>query len=271
MKILNSPVHPCIADAFTHFARSSPHFSIDAAAEFIESVVTGGQIRDAVNHELRTTLANNLYESPFWTTRGLVLVAAPSLILAVDKVPAHQSRVLSSLSQDAVVMSLTEGVHYDRYAMPAGKRLDVLDPDAQLVFKSQAMVCPGTPLAVRAEVDVIDFYAPGEQRYLVKAMSPVKLDFTWSFDRTSLKPWNISGAHLLDDQIMTALEALEHLGGVEHAGTIEHYLDARSHHVRWKALQTLNAVAPERALLAFDRFLTDPHPHIRKAASEALN
>ncbi|WP_460758756.1 HEAT repeat domain-containing protein [Lysobacter fragariae] len=166
---------------------------------------------------------------------------------------------------------MDEGVAFDRFAMPQDVRLDVLDPAKQLVATGSGMLQPGQTLVINGATDVYDFHSALPDCLVMKAMSPVKRDFTWSFDRSTLRAWNISSANQVDDQLMTALDALGNLGDAKVASTVERFLGAKSHHVRWKALQVLNELAPELALAAFEPFLNDPHPHIRAAANRAVN
>jgi len=99
--------------------------------------------------------------------------------------------------------------------------------------------------------------------------------YQWVFDKDTLKPSFMSSSSLAQTRYETIIQVINSFR--ESGENVEKYLDVLEsltanplHHIRWAATQELFEANQTRGINAVKKLIDDTHPHVKKAAIEAL-
>jgi len=92
----------------------------------------------------------------------------------------------------------------------------------------------------------------------------------WVYDAATLLPVRAEAADLRAARIDYAMTLLSALGHTAAAPVIATLLDHPDHFVRWSAVRRVMELDPALGEPLVHRALTDPHPHVQRAAQRSL-
>jgi hypothetical protein len=153
-----------------------------------------------------------------------------------------------------------------RYRRPAGGRRDVFDPNRRLVDLGVQTLAPGNVAVFRPGVDAFAVVAePVDRLALVfetRHLEPLR----WHYDRRSLRPIRATPTDVSWTRLQETLRLIAALGERTLLPRVIALYAHPSHFVRWSAVQTALALAPEEGRALLRRACRDRHPQLREAA-----
>ena len=196
-----------------------------------------------------------VHKGEAWTLSLTVLEAPLRFIHAVPYLAFY-----ASLRSDLVV---------DRYKLPAGFRSDVFDPNVRIELMDRVTVPPRQLLRLDNTQHAYDFQVSEPLPVLIFT-SRCTQSLEWLFSKTTLQAWQANDADLQFTQLRVATNVL---GKIAHQTSLDPLLKLshHSHHaVRWAAIQNMGRINRTAALSRVRAALTDPHPHVRRAAEKTI-
>lgn len=163
-------------------------------------------------------------------------------------------------------------VAIDRYEYPGHYRNEVFDPQTPLVSAGLTRLEPCRVQRIEAGKTAFRISDVGAGVMLLLLKSPARMDFSWSYDRDTLK--SVAGVvpYLPAYRLFFATRLLGQIPRRRSLDNLETLSRHTAHFVRWTAIQSMFSidfdVAVTRLKLAAE---TDGHPSIRKAARSALD
>jgi len=157
----------------------------------------------------------------------------------------------------------------DRYALPPGFRNDVFDPSVSLGPPERMTVREREVLRLDSTRFAYDFQISKPvpvARFTSRYIQPLE----WLFSKTTLQAWQANDADMHFTQLRVATQVL---GKIAHQSSLEPLLklSAHAHHaVRWAAIQNMGRINRTAALTRVQEAVSDPHPHVRRAAQKTL-
>lgn len=175
--------------------------------------------------------------------------------------PAH--------SMSASIAAAPVAIH--RFDAPADLDLSVLREDVQLVDRGQAIPEINEIFSKDGRREILDVAPAANRPALTFRVNTMPFDdFEWSFDRSTLRPLQISSMKQVDSNLTTIFDLLAAVRSPRSLEHLERYAIHPTHFVRWKAIQTISAIDKEMALLFVKGAADDRHPHVRAAARATL-
>ena len=206
--------------------------------------------------------------------RDLEVLHLGRLALSVSvQVPeaGEPSPLLYGFSEHHITANMGPGVlEIERWTQPWGGPPEVFDRTKGLIEASSMLVRPGEQISFRAHRDVARTRALGKAAVLVGLTRVQATRLRWVYDRGTLLPVRAEAADLDAarlDYAMALLAALEHR---EAAPVIATLYDHPDHFVRWSAVRRVIELDTALGTPLVYRALTDPHPHIRRAAQRSV-
>ncbi|WP_267397247.1 MULTISPECIES: HEAT repeat domain-containing protein [unclassified Sphingomonas] len=147
----------------------------------------------------------------------------------------------------------------------------VLDPATRLVQKQVKLHQTAEHLLKDGRSQALDVQPTGfGPAFTLRANSAAFGAFEWSFDRNTRLPKRVTSISNVHSNIESIFDLLAAVGSSSSVDVVEPFLTHGAHHVRWKAVQTVGRLAPERRRTMVRNALNDRHPHIRQAAAATL-
>ena len=147
---------------------------------------------------------------------------------------------------------------------------DVFDPDREITLDRSTKVIRGDLVSKdhRDIIDLTDF----EQlpTITLRLTTSPSGNYEWAFDRRTLKAFRYSTLLLTESNLCGIFDLLSEVGDEQTEDFLDRYTSHKYHFVRWKAVQSLAALNPKRALEAVTKLTDDRHPDIREAAQATL-
>jgi hypothetical protein len=177
---------------------------------------------------------------------------------------------IANLTAFTLVSPLNGPVSIDRFQIAGDWQIDTFDPSIHLVHVEQ------TTCNAKEVVSL----APGTNAYAfnfsstivcLKVQSQPVIPFEWSFDANTLKAWQLTSSMQVDTKAehscIRARAVRDSRAAPELAALTRH----PRHFVRWAAAQALGQISPEMGVQALQALTGDMHPHVSRAASNALS
>lgn len=203
-----------------------------------------------------------------WEAKGVHVHRAEAWMLTL-KIISGPRRFIKLAPFLAFYVPLQDGMAVDRYKLPAGFRNDLFDPNVRLEPPDRFVVPAGAPFRLDSTQYAYDFHVRSPIpviRFTSRFIQPME----WLFSKTTLHAWQASDADLHSTQLRVAAHVL---GKIAHQSSLEPLLklSRHSHHaVRWAAIQNLGRISRSAAVVRVREAVSDPHPHIRRAATKTL-
>lgn len=203
-----------------------------------------------------------------WEAKGVHVHRAEAWMLSL-KVFEAPRRFIELAPYLAIYVPMKDGMAVDRYKLPPGFRNDLFDPNVRLESPVRIHVPAKVPFRVDSTQFAYDFHV-SQPNPVVRFTSRYIQPMEWLFSKTTLHAWQASDADLHSTQLRVAAHVL---GKIAHQTSLEPLLklSRHPHHaVRWAAIQNLGRISRTIALVRVREAVSDPHPHIRRAAAKTL-
>jgi len=162
-------------------------------------------------------------------------------------------------------------VDIELYEHPGAYRNEVFDPETSLVPAGVTRLAPCRVQRIEAGKMAFRISDVGAGVMLLLLKSPARMDFSWSYDRATLK--SIAGVvpYLPAYRLFFATKLLGQIPRRRSLDNLEALSQHDAHFVRWTAIQSMFNVDFDAGLARLRRAAeNDCHPNIRKAAIAAL-
>lgn len=231
-------------------------------------LLDSGFAAEMFRHELRAIVDDATYIGDWQRSQLMVQRGSGfALSLALFETPRRYIHTTPYYGMYAPLGA--QGLHYDRYRLPANYRNDVFDPSLRLEPAGSGVTRPGAILQLLSAEYAYDFRV--EQPTLVAKFTSAPFHtLEWLFSKDSLRPWQANDSELSSTQLRVAAYIL---GKLAHQSSLEPLLamTRHPHHaVRWAAIQAVGRLSRTEALTQLQRAQADPHPHLRRAAAKTL-
>ncbi len=90
------------------------------------------------------------------------------------------------------------------------------------------------------------------------------------YDINTLQPVHANSGDFMHTRLQYCAEILGALKGEQAVAPTKFLCNYKAHYVRWSALESLLNIDFKEGMKTLRQFINDPHPHVRKAAQEAL-
>lgn len=234
----------------------------------LSDFVVGGGLTDAINDQVMRLRADPHYTNE-WSALELFIHKERSWSISIAVLDAPR-RYIHAISELAFFVPLNKaGLKAKRYALPESYRNDLFDPAVSLTPAGEISAEPLEPLALESDRYAYDFQ-PTEATPVARLMTAPVKPLEWLFSKATLQAWQANDADIAFTQLRVAAYVL---GKVAHQSSVEPLkkLSAHPHHaVRWAAIQNLGRLNRSEALVKIREAVSDPHPHVRRAAQKTL-
>ena len=181
------------------------------------------------------------------------------------------SPLLYGFSEHHITANMGPGVvGIERWTQPWVGPPEVFDRTKGLVEAPSLLVRPGEQVSFQAHRDVARTRAMSTAAVLVGLTRVQVTRLRWVYDRGTLFPVRAEAADLDASRLDYAMALLSALDHREAAPVIATLYEHPDHFVRWSAVRRVIELDPARGTPLVYRALTDPHPHIRRAAQRSL-
>lgn len=126
-----------------------------------------------------------------------------------------------------------------------------------------------TLLKLRAGRDLYLTSQVEEQLPLLVFTSKTFLPLIWQFDPETLLPLYGIAANPKSSRLQYAAILPSELGSAEDVPALEGLLEYPDHFVRWSAVKNIMALDEDRGMRALRAAVSDPHPHVSRAAKRS--
>lgn len=147
---------------------------------------------------------------------------------------------------------------------------DVFDATREIELVETQSLGQGD-IVSKHHADIIDFTAfESTPSITLRLTTPPSGNYEWAFDRKTLRALRYSTLLLSESNLCGIFELLSEVGDDQTADYLARFTSHQYHFVRWKAVQSLAALNPARALDAVQQLADDHHPDVRHAARSTL-
>lgn len=163
-------------------------------------------------------------------------------------------------------------VDIERYEYPGDYRNEVFDPQTPLVSAGVTRLESGCVQRIEAGKTAFRISDVGAGVMLLLLKSPARMDFSWSYDRETLR--SVAGVvpYLPAYRLFFATKLLGQIPRRRSLDNLEALSRHTAHFVRWTAIQSMFSIDFDAAVARLELAAeTDGHPSIRKAARSALD
>lgn len=182
---------------------------------------------------------------------------------------------MASMPFDAIFSPLSDGeLVFTKYRMPPDTDLTQFDPDITLEKIEAHTVSRGDIVSACAGLDVVatDLSRP---MYVLSIRTTTAADFLWTFNKQTARALFSEYGSASFSRYETALRLISEFHGHSNRpdmleSVVEEMTKHRVHSLRWLATQVQFKVNKPAVRNTLDRLASDPHPHVQRAASAAL-
>lgn len=237
---------------------------------FREFVAHPSVAADLVNRELA-----KLVESPAaigsWRPWELIIHQEPryQLSLLTRLVSRQFVHTTTAYEMLAPLFPMQASIPFTFWTLPPEYRNDVFDSEIRIRESENGLLRRGEVLCLRPG-QVFDL-AVRESACLLRFSSSPETELEWLFSRETNRAWRATDADMRDTQARVSALTLGRLAKRTSVDALLALAAHRNHAVRWTAIQSLGRVSRTAAVEQLEKTASsDPHPHLRKAAMNAL-
>lgn len=226
---------------------------------------------DAIRNSLNQQLSQLVTDPDFrgtWAGDEWV-IGSDTFTLSVVLQKATQ-RFIHLLPFHALYLPLSpDGVEYDLYRLPEGFQDQVFDPSQTLEKVGRHKLAQREPVMIRSDRYAYHFRI-NRPTLMLKLVSPLFRTMEWLFSCEHLKAWQANDADFEFSRLRVASSVLGRLAHQSSVKPLERLTQHPHHAVRWAAIQNLARIYRAAAVEALGKAVSDPHPHVQRAARKAL-
>lgn len=269
--MLNSPLPYRLAEFIKDVqSRYSPDKAETfwACEPFVRRLLDEGVIQSWFNERLRALIADP-HHAGDWRANEVTFHRGNGWSVSVTLFDTTR-QYIHALPFLGIYAPLGVELTAEKYKLPDNYRNDVFDPSVRLEAAGRISVPGGQLLRLETDRYAYDFQVPKLQAVL-RFSSGVVRPLEWLFSKSGFQAWQANDADLTFTQLRVAAYVL---GKIAHQSSTEplKLLSTHSHHaVRWAAIQNLGRLNRSEALVKIREAVSDPHPHVRRAAQKTLD
>lgn len=269
----------CIPDlkSFCDFAHniSVENLSTPIVVNEFRKLAYNSFMLDLILYELNHINSSSFYNPVGANYTSINLIDAKNFVIDLTVINSNSiyidSKSVSSLKQDYLLLSLTEGeILYSLYRQNNEINPSILDESKKLTVVSEnLMLAYGECLVLKGHKDIFrykDFYED-KKVILLNLTAKQPTTFIWSYNINTLLPEKLI-ATVQDSRIENMCVLLSNFHYPEAVVRMKEMLKHPKHNIRWTAFKALITLNFEEGCESINSLIDDPHPEIRTAVIE---
>jgi hypothetical protein len=251
---------------------------LDACVDLVRELAGSDVLRDRIAGELATLAAEPTHT--LFRTAGRnhwVLWASPDRrgaslsLVRVPVTPRDDADYLTDAAGHQILAPCGPGsMQAERYEQRGAADPEAMGADEALTPRGPVTLRLGDALVLEPRRDVVDLLPPAEPAYLLVFDGPRVLTQRWVYDKSTLRAVSSVAASPHDARLEGGMRLLRVLGHTPAAPVVAALAAHEAHFVRWTAIRYTMALDPDEGRRLLESAVTDPHPHVRRAAERAL-
>jgi hypothetical protein len=246
-------------------------FDRERYEESLDEIFSRGLHIDLMNSLLRDMTKSSDAVDIFTSGSFFRLASAGGLDLTLVRYKGPSSYIYSSPVAFSQLQLSSASCTLANYKIVGDTELgDVFDSRRSIEFLGSSVVQGGDYVS-KGTFDIVDF-TDFETLPIValRISAPPSGDYEWAFDRELLTAKRYATIRLVESNLCAIFDLLGEVGDEKTEEYLDRYLSHPFHFVRWKAVKSLAALNPDRALIAVHKMQDDEHPDVRQAARSTL-
>lgn len=231
-------------------------------------MVRSGETARALVEDLQRSVAEPTWMGN-WKPNELVLYAGHRVELSVWTFATARQYIHTVSSHTLMVPCTSAPLAYRRYRLPDRYDNTIFDRTLKIDLVDEGTTPEGELLWMEGGGLLHDFVITQPTPVLKLTYGPIE-SMEWLFNRDSLAAWKIGDSDLAATQRRVGAYMLGQIASPTSVDVLKELTHDRSHAVRWAAIQALARINVSEALQRLTAALSDPHPHIRRAAERSL-
>jgi hypothetical protein len=192
-------------------------------------------------------------------------------VLVFDADPEPPSPLLFGFCEHNISTNIGPGpVLVERWRQAWDGPPEIFDRSRSLIALAPVHLRVGETFTCRAHSDVVRMRGVDAATVVISLTRLQATRLRWVYDAATLLPVRAEAADLRAARIDYAMTLLSALGHTAAAPVIATLLDHPDHFVRWSAVRRVMELDPALGEPLVHRALTDPHPHVQRAAQRSL-
>ena len=161
------------------------------------------------------------------------------------------------------------------YNLPSDTTYDIFEVSLPIKENFRKFLTKEDPYLLVRKFDIPEIVINSSTLFFVISRND-SMPLQWIFDKSRKVSSGISMTNPSQSRIVTMVDLVRMFSGTGRAAKngVDYLISLESHplyHIRWKACQALAKIDRDLAVEMLGRLKSDPHPHVRRVASIALD